>query len=126
MQSLVMKDRKMIDAPELLTGTLMASPFLAIDDDVHGIGYSIYYYQEFMSPPARVKACAVEGVEPSSDNIRARTYPLVTDVFVVLRRDEPENHAARRLRDWLLAPTGQGVVEQSGYVPVRPAVDPPG
>lgn len=118
MQSLVMKDRKMIKAPDLLTGTLMASPFLAIDDDVQGIGYSVYFYQEFMSPPAAIRACAVEGVVPSSENLRSRKYPLVTDVYVVVRRDLPPDHSALKLRDWLLTPAGQSVVEESGYVPI--------
>jgi phosphate transport system substrate-binding protein len=118
MQSLVMKERKMIKAPDMLTGTLMASPFLAIDDDVQGIGYSVYFYQEFMSPPAAVKGCAVEGVLPSSENIRNRRYPLVTEVYVVVRRDLPPDHSALKLRDWLLTPAGQSVVEESGYVPI--------
>ena len=101
----------------------MSSPFLAIDQDRFGIGYSVYYYQEFMSPrttTTEVKACAVEGIEPTSDNIRSRTYPLVTDVFVVIRRDSPIEHPAKRLRDWLLEPVGQQLVEESGYVPVLP------
>jgi phosphate transport system substrate-binding protein len=120
MRSLVMNERKMIKATDMLTGTVMASPFLAIDDDVQGIGYSVYFYQEFMSPPAAVKACAVEGVLPSSENIRSRKYPLVTEVYVVVRRDLSPDHAAVRLRDWLLKPTGQQVVADSGYVPIEP------
>jgi phosphate transport system substrate-binding protein len=118
MQSLVMKDRKMVDAPDLLTGALMSSPFLAIDEDKQGIGYSVYFYQEFMSPPAGIKAIAVDGVEPTSENIRSREYPLVTDVFVAVRKDQPSESSARRLFDWLLTPEGQAVVEKSGYVPV--------
>ena len=118
MRSLVMKDRKMIHAPELLTGTLMHSPFLAIGDDVHGIGYSVYFYGEYMAPLSPVKSCAVNGVLPTSVNIRNRKYPLVTEVFVVVRRDLPPDHEALRLRDWLLTPEGQSVVEESGYVPI--------
>jgi ABC-type phosphate transport system substrate-binding protein len=124
MQSLVMKDRKMIKAPELLTGTLMSSPFLAIDDDERGIGYSVYYYQEFMSPPTAVKACAVEGFAPTPDNIRSRVYPLVTDVLLVIRRDLAVDHPARRLSEWLLTPEGQEIVAESGYVPIVAPVQP--
>jgi phosphate transport system substrate-binding protein len=119
MRKLVMKDRAMIRAPDLLTGALMSFPFLAIDEDVHGIGYSVYYYQEFMSPPRNIKACAVDGVLPASGSIRSRHYPLLTEVFVVVRRDIPADDRACRLRDWMLGPTGQVIVEESGYVPVR-------
>jgi phosphate transport system substrate-binding protein len=120
MQKLVMKERTMIKAPELLTGTLMSSPFLAIHDDKFGIGYSVYYYQEFMSPPTLVKACAIAGIAPTTENIRTRAYPLITDVFVVIRRDLLGTHPAVRLRDWLLEDAGQQTVAESGYVPVLP------
>ena len=118
MRTLVMKERKMIHAPELLTGTLMYSPFLAIGDDVHGIGYSVYYYGEYMAPLSPVKSCAVNQVLPNSENIRSRKYPLVTEVYVVVRRDLPPSHSALKLRDWLLTRAGQSVVGESGYVPI--------
>ncbi len=118
MQKLVMKESTMIKAPDLLIGAIMSSPFLAIDKDTHGIGYSVYYYQEFMAPPSAIKACAVEGVLPTSETIGSRRYPLVTEVFAVVRRDSPADHAACRVRDWMLKPAGQRVVGESGYVPV--------
>jgi phosphate transport system substrate-binding protein len=123
MRPLVMKDRKMIHAPELLTGTLMHSPFLAIGDDVHGIGYSVYYYGEFMAPLSPVKSCALNGVLPTTANIRNRKYPLVTEVFVVVRRNLSPDHSAIKLRDWLLTPAGQSVVGESGYVPILEVPD---
>jgi phosphate transport system substrate-binding protein len=119
MQKLVMKERAMIPAADLLTGALMSFPFLAIDKDIHGIGYSVYYYQEFMSPPRDVKACAVDGIRPTAETIRSRRYPFVTEVYTVVRRDLPPDHPAGRLRDWMLGPKGQRIVEESGYVAVR-------
>ena len=114
----------MIQAPDLLIGALMSSPFLAIFQDVHGIGYSVYYYQEFMSPPSDIKAFAVEGILPTSESIRSRRYPLVSEVYVVVRRGTPGDPPAYRLRDWMLGPTGQAVVAESGYVPVREPSNP--
>jgi ABC-type phosphate transport system substrate-binding protein len=118
MKTRVMRGRRMIEAPDLLTGSLMSTTFLALDKDVHGIGYSVYYYHEFMSPNKNVKACAVDGVSPTSENIRTRRYPLVAEVYVVTRRDVPREHSASRLRDWILGPAGQRIVEESGYVPI--------
>ena len=118
MQKLVMKQSTMIKAPDLLIGAIMSSPFLAIGKDTHGIGYSVYFYQEFMAPPSAIKACAVEGVLPTPETIGTRRYPLVTEVYAVVRRDSPADHAACRVRDWMLKPAGQRVVGESGYVPV--------
>jgi phosphate transport system substrate-binding protein len=116
-----MKGRAMLAAPDLLTGAIMSHPYLALDQDVHGIGYSVYYYGEFMAPRTGIKLCAVDGVVPTSVTIRSRRYPLITEVFVAARRDLPPDHPARRLRDWLLEPAGQAVVEESGYVPILEA-----
>jgi phosphate transport system substrate-binding protein len=124
MRTLVMKDRPMIPAPDLLTGALMSFPFLAIDKDVHGIGYSVYYYQEFMSPAGEVKACAIDGVLPTSETIRTRRYPFVTEVYAVIRRDLPADAPARRLRDWMLSASGQQVVAETGYVPAQETPSP--
>lgn len=119
MQRRVMKGRAMIPARDLLTGTLMSFPFLALDKDVNGIGYSVYYYHEFMSPPRNIKLCAVDGILATPADIRARRYPLVTEVYVVVRKDDSPPRQAYRLRDWILSTAGQAIVEESGYVPVQ-------
>jgi ABC-type phosphate transport system substrate-binding protein len=118
MEKLVMKHRAMVKAPELLKETLMSSTFLALDDDVHGIGYSFYFYHEHMSPRQSIKACAVDGIAPTAESIARCQYPYVTEVYAVARRDLPREYPASRLRDWLLGPAGQKIVEECGYVPV--------
>jgi phosphate transport system substrate-binding protein len=126
MKTLVMKGRPMIGAPDLLIGSLMSSTILQVGGDVQGIGYSVYYYHEFLSPSSSIKACAIDGALPTSETIRSRRYPFVAEVFIVVRRDLAPDHPALRLRDWMLGPTGQGFVEESGYVPVRePPKSPP-
>lgn len=131
LKALVMGDTPIIDAPEMIAYT-MAGPFNAIqglDDpnfgepgDPNGIGYSVYYYTWFiMGPLQDVKILAVDGVRPTSRSIAIRRYPLVSEVYVVIRADEPTTSTALLLRDWLLAHEGQFVVELSGYVPINPA-----
>jgi phosphate transport system substrate-binding protein len=116
MEKLVMRGRRMMKSPDLLTGSLMSTTFLALDEDAYGIGYSVYYYHEFMSPHKDVKGCAVDGIAPSSKNIGSRQYPFVSEVYSVTRRDLSKEHPAFRLRDWLLGHAGQSIVDESGYV----------
>jgi phosphate transport system substrate-binding protein len=118
MERLVMKDLQMIRAPDMMVGTSMAEPFTMLDKNPHGIGYTVYFYHEHMAPAARVKACAVNGVLPEPRTIADGTYPLVTRVYAAIRDDSPADSPARKLRDWLLSPTGQAIVGQCGYVPV--------
>jgi phosphate transport system substrate-binding protein len=74
-----------------------------------------------MAPRTDVKACAVEGVLPTSESIRSRRYTFITEVYAVMRRGASPEQPSRRLRDWPLGPAGQAIVEESGYVPVGPA-----
>jgi phosphate transport system substrate-binding protein len=115
MKSLVMEDLPMVDAP-LLVLLKMIAPFYAISDDPLGIGYSVYYYEENMAPNEKVKLLAVDGVIPDHETIQSRQYPFTTEVYMVVRADLPPSSVAARLRDWLISPAGQELVEQSGYV----------
>jgi phosphate transport system substrate-binding protein len=118
MEKLVMKDQQMMSVPEMMVGTSMAEPFTMLDKNPHGVCYTVFFYHEHMAPAATVKACAIDGVWPESQTIADGTYPFVTDVYVVIRDDLPPESPARKLRDWLLSPTGQSIVSQCGYVPV--------
>ena len=127
MRALVMGGRPMAEAPAILVGRTMGSVYLKLGDDAQGIGYSVYYYREFMAPAAApIKTCAVGGVSPTAETIRSGRYPFVTPVYVVARRDLPPDHAARRLRDWLLGPAGRAAVEETGYVPAMDSRPPGG
>ena len=121
MRELVMKQTPLAkpdarSAPQLV-GFLMSSHFLELTSDKSGIGYSLYYYEHFMSGSPSTKTIAVDGIEPNADTIRRGKYPFVSDVFVVTLKDLDRDAPARKLREWLLSPEGQGVVRESGYVP---------
>jgi phosphate transport system substrate-binding protein len=78
----------------------------------------VHYYEQYMIGSAATKSIAIDGVLPSFESIQARTYPHVSEVFVAIRKNEPEGAPARQLRDWLLSEEGQSVVRESGYVPL--------
>lgn len=117
METLVMKGRPMIDAPEMILESMMG-PIHAIADDRWGIGYSVYYYAMFIFPHEQVKMIAIDGVEPTSDNIAKRSYPLTTEVYAVVREGMSQDSTAMMLRDWLLTREGQAAIAESGYVPL--------
>ena len=56
---------------------------------------------------------------PSRATIADGTYPLVTEVYVVTRKDLKPDHPAAKLRDWLLTAEGQKIVGETGYVPIK-------
>lgn len=118
MKTLVMKGLTMIESPEPMILEGMMGPINRLSEDRDGIGYSVYFFEEFMAPNEEIKLVAVDGVTPSYKTIGARKYPFTTEVYVVVRKGLSEDSAAYRLRDWLLSAEGQQVVKKSGYVPI--------
>ncbi len=117
MKALVMKGEEMIDSPDMLLYG-MVGPFNAIKNDMLGIGYSVYYYATYMLPTETVRLVAVDGILPITETIADRSYPFVTEVYVVIRTDTAPEGTALQLRNWLLTAEGQSLVAQSGYVPI--------
>jgi phosphate transport system substrate-binding protein len=117
METLVMRGEPMIDAPEMMLMSMMG-PINTIAEDPLAIGYSVYYYAEFIFPEERVKLSGIDGVKPTSDSIASRAYPLTTEVYAVVRQGMPEDSTAMMLRNWLLTEEGQAPIEESGYVSI--------
>ncbi len=130
LRSLVMNGRPVV-AGESLIGHTMAGPFNLMGSAKGGIGFTFFHYHRYMAPRGfagkeaepSIRLFAIDGVVPSRASIIDRSYPLVTEVYAVLRADLPAEHPARRLRDWLVTAEGQAVVAETGYVSVlsRPA-----
>jgi phosphate transport system substrate-binding protein len=118
MRMFVMGDLPIIDAPDMVIST-MAGIMNAIGIEPLSIGYSVYFYAVNIFPDPNVKLAAIDGVAPNSDTIAARTYPLVSEVYVVTRADQPPDSTAALLRDWLPTAHGQTTVAASGYVPLQ-------
>ncbi len=118
MLKLVMRGATMIDAPDMTLLTMMA-PFYTVSEDVQGLGYSVYYYEEFLAPlEEKVKLIAVDGAYPSAQTISSRAYPYATEVYIAMRADRPKNDLTRQLYAWLLSSAGQQMVASAGYVPL--------
>ena len=138
MMSLVMKERPIV-GERGMTGSTMSGPYNRLHGDKTGIGFTFFYYQHHMAPQPfssfiysddetqqvepkekkpPVEMFAIDGVMPSRATIAAGTYPLVTEVYVVTRKDLKPGHPAAKLRDWLLTAEGQKIVAETGYVPI--------
>lgn len=91
------------------------SPFAAAGAS---IGFSFRYYLADMVDNAGVKMLSLNGIYPSTENIKNGTYPVVTEFYAIHRRDE-DNPNVSRLIDWILSPEGQAIIEGSGYVGIN-------
>ncbi len=118
MEALVMKGLKMVNAPEMVLMT-MISIINKVEMDPWSIGYTVYYYEEFMARRDAIKLCSINGVKPNYENIYHRRYDLTAPVYAVIRADLDKSSNAYLLWQWMETAIGQQVVASSGYIPAR-------
>jgi len=123
MDLLIMKDLDYIDLPiykENLIFT-MAGLIDGIAGDPLAIGYTIYYYNEFIIRPDKsyLKTIDIDGVEPTEQTISNRLYPYTTEVYAVIRSDTDKSSMTYKIYEWLQTPTGKQTISNCGYIPIR-------
>ncbi len=116
METLIMKDLEMIEAPDMIMYGMIGL-INQIEFDRQGLGYSINYYTRYMIRSDSIKLMKVDGVYPDFNTLKMRAYPYTTEVYVVIRKDLEENSMAYKLYELLLSPKGQDIVGESGYIP---------
>jgi phosphate transport system substrate-binding protein len=116
MLDLVMKDLQMPDYPDMILYGMMG-PINRITSDRDGLGYTVYFFEQFMAPNDNLKLLAVNGINPEYNTLRKKQYIYTTDVFTVIRKDLDSQSNAYRLYQWLQTYNGQKVIEESGYIP---------
>ncbi|MBQ8725662.1 MAG: substrate-binding domain-containing protein [Clostridia bacterium] len=82
------------------------------------IGFSFRFYMDGIVENDAVKTLALNGVYPSAENIRNRSYPIVTQFYAIYRADN-DNSNIPVLIDWLLSTEGQNLIESTGYVKIN-------
>jgi phosphate transport system substrate-binding protein len=117
MVSLVMKETPLISSTDMVVFGMMG-PYNVLNNDTAGIGYTVYFYGKNMAPEQFVKFLPVDGVAATSQSIGNHTYPLWADVYMVSRADLDPTSNAACMRELILSPKGQEIIERCGYVPV--------
>ncbi len=121
MQKLVMKDVPMENGDNVYRYSTMSDileGMLAYTGEDNTLGYSVFYYANFMYSLPELRFMAVNGVTPSTQTIYDGSYPFINAFYAVIRPDEPEDSNARRIFNWLTGEAGQQLVLDMGYVPV--------
>ena len=64
-----------------------------------------------------VKGVAIDGAEPTAENIESGSY-TVSRPFNVATKGELQNEAAQDFMNYIMSTEGQAIVEEEGYIPV--------
>ena len=80
----------------------------AVAADPHAIGYGGIGYAE------GVRLCTIDGVAPSTLNVRRGTYPIAR--YLYFYTAEAPDGLLQELVDWVLGSEAQALVTEAGYV----------
>ena len=80
------------------------------------IGFTFRFFSTEMFRNGEIKLLAIDGVEPTVENIRNGTYPFIADCCIITVRPRDEN--IRKIVDFMFSPAGKELIERTGYVPV--------
>lgn len=119
MLGLVMKGKKMMKPLTETVSQTMEDIIDVISDYSNGknaIGYSYYYYATQMYTNDKMKMLAVNGIDPTYENIKTGLYELQTQYYAVIRRSEEQNSETRKLLNAMKLERGQNVAKEAGYV----------
>lgn len=78
------------------------------------LGFSFRFYVEGIVENGGVKMLSLDGVYPSAENVANGSYPIISEIYAVYRKDNT-NENVKLLVDWMLSEQGQQIVEESGY-----------
>lgn len=125
METLVMDGLKMIEGTEgtymyEIIGPQMASPYLQLEFDEYGIGYTPFFYCTAMVRDLmRVDMLSIDGVMPSKESLRSNTYPFVSSIYAAVRKTEDHESIAYKLYQFLFTKKGADIIDESGYIAIR-------
>jgi ABC-type phosphate transport system substrate-binding protein len=117
MMLLVMKELTPIRVSNMVLFGMMG-PIDMLTDDTLGLGYSIFFFKEFMSVSQKVVAVPIEGIAPDYTSIFTQRYPLTENVILVTRKGADPAGNAAKLGAFILSEEGQALVKECGYVPL--------
>ncbi len=79
------------------------------------IGFSFRFYVEGIIKNPDIKMIGINGIKPTKENIKNGTYPIITPVYAVTYKDNP-NENVHKLINWMRSDEGQYIIEGTGYV----------
>lgn len=84
----------------------------------NSLGFSFRYYVEGIIKNPEIKMLSIDGVAPTAENVRNGKYPILTPIYAVTYKDNP-NENVEKLLNWILSEEGQYIINESGYVSIK-------
>lgn len=119
MEEMVMKDAPLATQEDNYVTGGMAEIVQRIgnyENSRGALGYSYLYYLTSLYVNENIRVLAIDGVEPTPDNLRSGRYPYTVCYYAVYRAG---NETAERFVNWMTTEEGQACIAQAGYVSLK-------
>jgi ABC-type phosphate transport system, periplasmic component len=88
-------------------------------DSLESIGFTFKFFLNGMTTNAdQVKMLAIDGIEPTEENISSQVYPYTTNLYAITVKGN-EKSTVQPFVEWMLGEQGQYIIDQIGYVPIN-------
>jgi phosphate transport system substrate-binding protein len=84
----------------------------------NSIGFSFRFFATGMKANTDIKLLAIDGIEPSPENIASSKYPFTAALYAITVKDSKKLRAIQPFLEWMQGPQGQELVEEVGYIKV--------
>jgi phosphate transport system substrate-binding protein len=81
----------------------------------NSIGFSFRFFATGMRDNSNIKLLAIDGIEPSQENIASGKYPFTANLYAVTLKDNNKTTIEPFL-EWMKGPQGQEIIEKIGYI----------
>jgi phosphate transport system substrate-binding protein len=120
MERNVMNGLSMIPPPlarEVFGMGILIESVAEYSNERFSIGYTFKYYIDRLYVNENIKVLEINGIAPTRENIRDKSYPFTAYYYAVYRAGDKDG-VAGRFTEWILSEEGQRCVGQAGYIPL--------
>ena len=84
----------------------------------NSIGFSFRFFATGMKANTDIKLLAINGIEPTPENIASGKYPFTASLYAITVKDNKKMRTIQPFLKWMQGPQGQELVEEIGYIKV--------
>ncbi|SIB45882.1 phosphate binding protein [Mycobacteroides abscessus subsp. abscessus] len=81
----------------------------------NSLGFSFRFFATGMNRSTDIRLLAIDGVDPSPENIASGTYPFTASLYAITLKSNPNKNIPPFL-EWMQGEQGQQIVEEIGYI----------
>jgi len=119
-ESLVWKGEEIPDfgSLDMYLSDEMSDITYTVIDDPYAIGFNIMSYVDMEFSDPKLMLFSIDGVAPSTATLADATYAYITQAYVIINADEPENSPARWLFNWFGCDVSRDLIAQNSSLSV--------